>query len=372
MNLEDIKDEKTTMYDIKFTNQVYSFQIPDKIWEQVNVNSEIKPQPRNFHSSVVIDGKMYVFGGKSNTYFNDLYTFDFEKETWNKLTPKGELPSKRYGQSCVCYKDDIYMFGGYDHDSSSCNDLWKYSTSENTWKLMEVKLKPSARFHHRCLVKGDDMILFGGVSEKMKSMNDLWIFSFDTKTWKFLDTSGEIPSEKYGFQMFEYKNKIFVFGGCNQEKGFDEIHSITLEKLKWNKISTHIFPLDIHGARVYSSHVIDKDCLYFYGGMVKEVLVDKKLESKPDLLKLLTEDAILNILSYLNTSDLCKIGLVSKKLFEYSSRNIYWKSSYQKYVSENHLEGILNIEAPYRSILIILKSKNENLKLNEEDKCLLQ
>jgi hypothetical protein len=40
----------------------------------------VGPTGRHFHSAVVFDGCMYIFGGKNNGYMNDLHCFDIGKD----------------------------------------------------------------------------------------------------------------------------------------------------------------------------------------------------------------------------------------------------------------------------------------------------
>ncbi len=63
---------------------------------------------------------MLVFGGKSNTYSNELFSYSITNNFWKPEKTSGDVPSKRYGHSKVIYNDEIFLFGGYDIDSFSC------------------------------------------------------------------------------------------------------------------------------------------------------------------------------------------------------------------------------------------------------------
>jgi hypothetical protein len=39
----------------------------------------------------------------------------------------GVIPSPRYAHSAVIYGKHMYIFGGYDSDSFSCNDLFQFN-----------------------------------------------------------------------------------------------------------------------------------------------------------------------------------------------------------------------------------------------------
>jgi hypothetical protein len=107
------------------------------------------PPGRHFHSAVLYEGCMYIFGGTSNGFYNDLHCFNLgmalpafiavgvrrdvtkpvrvispfahvilfintETGTWSLVTPATTAPSPRYGHSAVAYRHCMYIYGGYD------------------------------------------------------------------------------------------------------------------------------------------------------------------------------------------------------------------------------------------------------------------
>lgn len=46
------------------------------VWTEQKCSS-VPPEKRHFHSSVLYNGALYIFGGKSNGYHNDMFRFDF-------------------------------------------------------------------------------------------------------------------------------------------------------------------------------------------------------------------------------------------------------------------------------------------------------
>jgi alpha-tubulin suppressor-like RCC1 family protein len=52
---------------------------------------------RTFHSSVLWDDGVYLFGG--NGVNNEVEVFDLEDEEWYIISPEGPAPSGRYGHA---------------------------------------------------------------------------------------------------------------------------------------------------------------------------------------------------------------------------------------------------------------------------------
>lgn len=134
-------------------------------WSRVTLSHEsITPPPRSGAASVVVQGKLYMFGvsqsliwsdNKRTTkpipvlkwiahYFlpifikgygggtgrlDDFYSFDFDTSTWENVKVVGdEKPGCRENNGVVISDSSrsIYLFGGYN-GSSWLNDLWKVS-----------------------------------------------------------------------------------------------------------------------------------------------------------------------------------------------------------------------------------------------------
>jgi hypothetical protein len=76
----DPKNTKSLMYTLDFTNQMLFFDLEKKEWnpEPMKVDGNA-PAGRHFHSAVVYEKNLYIFGGKSNGYKNDLYKYDTGK-----------------------------------------------------------------------------------------------------------------------------------------------------------------------------------------------------------------------------------------------------------------------------------------------------
>ncbi len=85
-----------------------------------------KPSARYFHSCVRYQNKLIMFGGYSGSQrLSDMYTYDFLSNYWTKVDlPVDDAPSGRSSLVAQVYKNNLYIFGGYN-GSSVMNDMYK-------------------------------------------------------------------------------------------------------------------------------------------------------------------------------------------------------------------------------------------------------
>lgn len=89
----------------------YSFTT--NIFYEIRRASGKRPTPRYRHDSVVINDKLFVFGGVDHHQkrFNDISEFCFDKKTWTSIVFPGCLPSKRSFQRIASYENMIFIVG---------------------------------------------------------------------------------------------------------------------------------------------------------------------------------------------------------------------------------------------------------------------
>jgi N-acetylneuraminic acid mutarotase len=109
-------------------NDTWFLNCKDYEWQRVgkdpdnytNAPSTIgAPEPRANAGACLDNGKIYLFGGHgglsyARVSFNDLYTFDLETDTWEKLVPSNAAPDGRGGHSLFVSNDKVYIYGGWN------------------------------------------------------------------------------------------------------------------------------------------------------------------------------------------------------------------------------------------------------------------
>lgn len=100
---KDIYDERLQILNLKTLE-----------WREA-VATGPKPCGRRSHSAWAYGGRMYTFGGYQGTinkHFNDLHCYDPNTGSWEVVVPTGEFPSPRRRQCTVVIDQKLYLFGG--------------------------------------------------------------------------------------------------------------------------------------------------------------------------------------------------------------------------------------------------------------------
>ncbi|MFC1503954.1 hypothetical protein ACFL6D_00900 [Spirochaetota bacterium] len=124
-------------------------------WDLATDNAAFSP--RENHSSVVYDNKMWVIGGYYSNgggeqFYNDVWYSD-DGISWIQLSSNAGF-EKRKEHSSVVYDDKIFVIGGIGSGSSLYNDVWylRYklpknaqqviSPDQNSWELISFYVYP--------------------------------------------------------------------------------------------------------------------------------------------------------------------------------------------------------------------------------------
>lgn len=165
------------------------------------------------HSSLVLDGKIYVFGGSEDLskskYSSSVYTYDPTTDNWVKKTT---MPKTLTAHSSVVLNGRIYIIGGYsEHGATS--SVYSYDPNTNTWT--QKADMPQALLGHTSVVFNNKIYVIGGYNGK-NDVSSVYSYDPNTNTWTSkandLESSGS-PSSVV------FDNKIYVFGGSFTSSG---------------------------------------------------------------------------------------------------------------------------------------------------------
>jgi N-acetylneuraminic acid mutarotase len=212
---------------------------------------------------------MYTFGGNSglvDNYSNLLLTYPLPFKPENVITTHDALPGApipRSAHSAVVYKNQMYIFGGWN-GHKSLNDFYSLNLDTLVWREIQTEDAPSKRRMHSAVVYNDKMYLFGGYDESRSahSYNELFCFDFETESWKLVPCRGNTPKGRSRAGATLVGNSMYIIGGWDRTVQFGEVFRLDLDKYIWSEEK-----IDINLKLTQQSCVmLDNSWLVMYGG----------------------------------------------------------------------------------------------------------
>lgn len=204
-------------------------------WTAPNVTGNI-PLARDGHTACVWNNCMYIFGGyeeASDAFARTVFYLDLTRMHWRYVCTTGMEPSVRDFHTTVCIKNRIYLFGGrgtsYMNSFTNIietysNVLWYFDLTTFTWHKPDVTGDiPCGRRSHSAFVYDDKMYIFGGYNAiEGKHFNDLYEFDPSILRWRKIEAPGEEPCERRRQACVLVGNRVFLFGGTSPLPNFCE------------------------------------------------------------------------------------------------------------------------------------------------------
>jgi N-acetylneuraminic acid mutarotase len=137
------------------------------------------PTKRWGHSAVAVNGKIYVFGGRTSAqYYSSVEVYDPQTNAW---TTRSTMPTFRYCLTACLLNNDIYAIGGWAHSGTGplYDKVEAYHPESDQW-YTETPM-PVARAVHASIVLGGRIYVYGGSSTTHPLIGTSGIYAFDTK-----------------------------------------------------------------------------------------------------------------------------------------------------------------------------------------------
>lgn len=184
--------------------------------------TESSPIGRSEAAGAASYGKLYVFGGYTDTSYyptrrSDVY--DVTKNSWTRIA---NLPRPLTHVGTAVEGNNIYLAGGYEGQPDgtgqifATKNVWKYNTGTNTWTAMPPL--PAARGSGELSVLGQTLHFFGGTNiKRTQDKGDHWVLSLNGgKKWT---PAAPLPNPRTHMGDAVIGGKIYAIGG---QQGHDQ------------------------------------------------------------------------------------------------------------------------------------------------------
>ncbi|KAJ5386179.1 hypothetical protein N7509_008720 [Penicillium cosmopolitanum] len=203
------------------------------------------------HASLLVGNAFIVFGGDTKINETDalddtLYLLNTSSRQWSRAIPPGTRPSGRYGHTLNILGSKLYVFGG-QVEGFFFNDLIAFDLNQlqnpaNKWEVLVANSHeggppegqiPPARTNHSLVSYNDKLYLFGGTNG-VKWFNDVWTFDPRAGAWTEMDCVGFIPTPREGHASALVNDVMYVFGGRTDE-GVDlgDLSAFRISTRRW-------------------------------------------------------------------------------------------------------------------------------------------
>ncbi|KAJ1799694.1 hypothetical protein LPJ59_001647 [Coemansia sp. RSA 2399] len=269
--------------------------------ERVDVKGYI-PSSREGHAAAFIGRTMFVFGGEieDGTYDNNLYAYNMGNCTWYKVPMQGDVLTGRKGHTTVSVGSKLFVFGG-TIDGYFLNDLVSFdvrAAKDNgpRWSFESIgdnkgngqkpassssrkgeHLTPPARAGHSCSVYPGSVYVFGGMNGE-RCFNDLWIYDFELKRWHLIVPNGATPPARYGHASAVVDDCIFIMGGRTMRgEPLNDFFAYKISSQRWYTFQTNSAAWPHQIDPMFS--LVKSRLLLYSGNMPREETVDPMVYS---------------------------------------------------------------------------------------------
>ncbi|XP_064537192.1 kelch domain-containing protein 3 [Drosophila montana] len=187
---------------------------------------------------------------------------------------------QRVNHAAVGVGEFIYSFGGYctgdDYRFNEPIDVHVLNVHSMRWTLvpqqcdsdgdpLKYPLVPFQRYGHTVVAYKERIYIWGGRNDE-HLCNVLYCFDPKTARWARPAVSGCLPGARDGHSACVIGNCMYIFGGFVDEinEFSSDVHALNLETMEWRYVQTFGVPptyRDFHAAVAY-----EEERMYIFGG----------------------------------------------------------------------------------------------------------
>lgn len=200
-------------------NKIFLFDTNTRKWSAPKVKGTI-PGARDGHAACISEGFMYIFGGfeeEKQEFSDTVFRFELKTCTWQALYQLTSDILKRDFLTSVVINDKIYLFGGRSYNGPFYdNKILELDLQAMNWCLPVIEgYKPVGRRSHSAVVVNNKMVIFGGYNDVTdEHFNDFNVFDPKTYSWSPVNTIGQDPPcARRRHCCIAVNSFLYIFGG---------------------------------------------------------------------------------------------------------------------------------------------------------------
>jgi len=118
-------------------------------------------RPRTEHSSVHVNGRVYIMGGFEKRDNNFLSECEIYEANTNRFLPMAPMSCPKCGFSCASTEQKIYAVGGFN-GKQRLKTIEVYDIQADKWQLLDVALPFGLTNSSLMVVNPQRLLVFGG------------------------------------------------------------------------------------------------------------------------------------------------------------------------------------------------------------------
>ena len=204
------------------------------------------PLEMHHFQPVAIGKKIYVIGAFTCCYplettIDTVYIFDTSNNQWSK-GPKLPANRKRGGAGAAVYNGKIYLLGGNTrgHSGGAVNWFDEFDPATGQWKTLPGA--PDARDHVTIGIANGKLVAAGGrkTVHPLPFENTVGrtnVYDFATGSWS---KAANIPTERAGAMAVTHGSEVFIIGGESAaiEDAHSNVEAFNVDSSLWRKLTS--------------------------------------------------------------------------------------------------------------------------------------
>jgi len=194
---------------------------------------------------------LYAIGGYNGTYcLGSIESYDVISGSWHQSSVSMKTP--RYSHSSALVNGMLYVFGGSDVGGSYLREGERFDLNANRWCDIPLLPPDSGRFLSSCVAIDDLYILLIGGSDGDNKVSTVQRFDIRANRWDL----------NHGIRAMNYKrtghtsnvlegNVIYTFGGSGENSGLSSVERYDPVANCWQVLQVSLSPARQHHTSCY-------------------------------------------------------------------------------------------------------------------------